>query len=239
MKTKRFRMFCGPNGSGKSTLISEINKQYNLGYYINADIIKTTCDRHKYLKVADFCSTPIRQYHWELFLKTNLNKLNSYNIASRLQIKDNIFICKAPINSYDAALIATFFRYTLLKEKNTFSFETVMSHESKVLFLKQAKEAEFKTYFYFVCTQDPEINKQRVINRVQKGGHDVDAMKIEKRYYRSLNLLYQAFNIADRAFLLDSSNQKRNLILEKKANQIYLHEQIVPEWVAHYLLDKY
>lgn len=64
-------------------------------------------------------------------------------------------------------------------------------------------------------------------------------MKIEKRYYRSLNLLYQAFNIADRAFLLDSSNQKRNLILEKKANQIYLHEQIVPEWVAHYLLDKY
>ena len=58
--------------------------------------------------------------------------------------------------------------------KSTFSFETVMSHHSKVSFLKEVKQAGFKTYLYFICTQDPEINQKRVLNRVSKGGHSVD-----------------------------------------------------------------
>ena len=36
---KRFRMFAGPNGSGKSTLIEDVKKHYNVGYFINADMI--------------------------------------------------------------------------------------------------------------------------------------------------------------------------------------------------------
>ena len=36
---KRFRMFAGPNGSGKSTLIEDVKKYYNVGYFINADVI--------------------------------------------------------------------------------------------------------------------------------------------------------------------------------------------------------
>ena len=175
----------------------------------------------------------------ELFLKENSYDRRPSDLESKIYIQDNIVVCKSSINSYEAAFIATFFRYRLLEEKSTFSFETVMSHASKVSFLKQVKQAGYKTYFYFICTQDPEINKQRVINRVQKGGHGVDEVKIVDRYYRSLGFLYEAFNSADRAFLLDSSNQKRNLILEKRANQIEIHEQNVPSWVSHYLLDKY
>ena len=37
---KRFRMFAGPNGSGKSTLIEDVKKHYNVGYFINADVIE-------------------------------------------------------------------------------------------------------------------------------------------------------------------------------------------------------
>jgi len=123
--------------------------------------------------------------------------------------------------------------------KSTFSFETVMSHHSKVSFLKEVKQAGFKTYLYFICTQDPEINQKRVLNRVSKGGHSVDEGKIESRYYRSLDLLYEAFNTADRAFVIDSTNQKRNVVLEKKADEIYFQNQNIPEWIARYLIDKY
>ena len=239
MATKRLRMFCGPNGSGKSTLIGEINKNYKLGYFINADILKNNLDTHHFLRGSDFCSTIVTQEEWKSFLDDFKGDNRIQNLDSKLFIENNIIVCKSPINSYQAALLATFFRQKLIKEKTTFSFETVMSHPSKVTFIDQANTAGFKTYLYFICTQDPDINKQRVLNRVKKGGHAVDEEKIVSRYYRSLNLLYDAFQLSDRAFVLDSSNQKRNLIVEKKKDTIHVHEQNIPEWVATYLLDKY
>ena len=122
MTTKRFRMFCGPNGSGKSTLINEIEKQYNLGYFINADLIKSKCDRQHYLKGSDYCSRPILQKQWTSFLEDHGQNRQNVNLTSKIQVKDNILVCNESINSYEAALIATFFRYKLLKEKRTFSF---------------------------------------------------------------------------------------------------------------------
>jgi predicted ABC-type ATPase len=44
MSDKRFRMFAGPNGSGKTTLIEQIGQQFNLGYFINADLIQKSLD---------------------------------------------------------------------------------------------------------------------------------------------------------------------------------------------------
>lgn len=37
MPNKKIRVFAGPNGSGKSTLFSEFSKNYNTGFFINAD----------------------------------------------------------------------------------------------------------------------------------------------------------------------------------------------------------
>jgi len=174
MATKRLRMFCGPNGSGKSTLIGEINKKYKLGYFINADILKNKLDTHHFLKASDYCSTTITNKEWKSFLVDLKEDDRIQNLDSKLFIENNIMVCKSQISSYQAALLATFLRYKLIKEKNTFSFETVMSHSSKVNFIDQAKKTGFKTYLYFICTQDADINKQRVLNRVKKGGHAVD-----------------------------------------------------------------
>jgi predicted ABC-type ATPase len=239
MTSKKVRMFAGPNGSGKSTLISQIGTQYNLGFTINADVIKNLLDTRNFFDCSNFYPHKLSQNDWDSFLHSNKSDGRySDSLKSKLIIRDNMFVCKKEINSYEAAFIATFFRTKLLQENHTFSFETVMSHESKVQFLKQARLAGFRTYLYFICTQDPEINKQRVLNRVQKGGHNVDPKKIENRYYRSLDLLFEAFQVIDRAFILDSSNQSRTVVLEKNANDILIHDANIPEWVAVYLLDK-
>lgn len=37
---KKIRIFAGPNGSGKSTLFHEFSKNYNTGFFINADILE-------------------------------------------------------------------------------------------------------------------------------------------------------------------------------------------------------
>ncbi len=37
--TKRMRVFAGPNGSGKSTLYKRLLQKYQVGIYINADLM--------------------------------------------------------------------------------------------------------------------------------------------------------------------------------------------------------
>lgn len=236
---KKFRMFAGPNGSGKSTLIQEVKKNYKVGAFINADEIEVQLNNHKFLDISLFTKIPIRQNDWNLFIENVKHTDSRYKESfPEILFRENFIVCKNSLNSYQAALLAEFLRFRLLEEENTFSFETVMSHPSKVDFLKTAKAADFITYLYFICTQDPKINIQRILNRVEKGGHHVDHEKTLQRYYRSLELLFDAFMIADRAFIIDSSNMSREVIVEKNKNTITIHNHNVPEWVASCLLDK-
>ena len=41
---KKIRVFAGPNGSGKSTLFNEFSKNYNTGFFINADLLEKKLD---------------------------------------------------------------------------------------------------------------------------------------------------------------------------------------------------
>lgn len=232
-------MFAGPNGSGKSTLIQEVRRSYNVGYFINADEIEFLLTKQKYLECSHFFPKAISQKDWDDFFNSKIkNDIRVNNHFPMVLISENLLVCKGEVNSYHASVIAEFFREKLLMEDFTFSFETVMSHPSKVQFLKDALKNGFTTYLYFICTQDPEINLQRILNRVEKGGHHVDAKKANDRYFRSLGFLYDAFMVADRAFVIDSSNRSRDVILEKKKNQIIIQKKGIPEWVGLYLLDK-
>jgi len=236
---KKFRMFAGPNGSGKSTLINEVRKSYNVGFFINADEIESELKKRRFLDLSYYSSKPLAQSAWDEFVgKANQNDIRIDGEFPEVSLRDNFLICKDVLNSYHCSIIAEFLRNNLLDQDQTFSFETVMSHDSKVEFLRNAKEKGFNTYLYFICTQDPKINLQRISNRVEKGGHDVDAQKTVDRYYRSLGLLFDAFMIADRAFIIDSSNKNRDVVLEKKKNQIMVLKESIPEWVNKYLLDK-
>lgn len=70
------------------------------------------------------------------------------------------------VDSYLAADLAEFIRQQLLANDISFTYETVMSHESKLVFIQQAKEKNYRVYVYFVATEDPEINISRVNVRV-------------------------------------------------------------------------
>ena len=89
------------------------------------------------------------------------------------------------MNSYYASVLADFIRQRLLQLGRTFTFETVMSHESKVEFMRQAQRLGYRTYLYFVSTDSPDINVNRVAIRVREGGHDVDVDKIIDRYSKT------------------------------------------------------
>jgi predicted ABC-type ATPase len=104
-----------------------------------------------------------------------------------------------------AQLEADRIRDECLRQGRSFSFETVMSHPSKVELFKHAKALGFATFLYFVATRDPRLNIDRVALRVKLGGHDVPSDRIVARYHRTLSMLPEAIKASDCAYLYDNS----------------------------------
>lgn len=112
--------------------------------------------------------------------------------------------------SYDTRVLeaqqrAEALRQDCLRRRVSFSFETVMSHESKINILKQARALGYFIVLYFVATESPDLNVARVAQRVALKEHDVPRDKIIKRYARSMKLLPKAVAQCDRAVLFDNS----------------------------------
>ena len=132
-----------------------------------------------------------------------------------------------------------------MAEKKKFSFETVFSHPSKLQIMRDAVENGYKVYLYFVSTKSPDINKYRVLGRAAKGGHDVPPDKIESRYYRSLDLLFEASQIAYQAFFFDNSVDDSESkmfahfkIVDGKKKWDKINKKDVPNWFKKYYSSK-
>lgn len=239
MHTPRVRMFAGPNGSGKSTLNTILNKNL-LGVYINADEIEKEIRKFDFLDLYHYEINGTTEEILNFFINhTLIEKANLEEDVNLLRVTDNkIIFTDILVNSYFASVCADFIRHKLLSLKVSFTFETVMSSEDKVLFLEKAKNAGYRTYLYFVTTQDPTINISRVKNRVKLGGHDVPEEKIISRYYRSMKLLSKAIKYTDRAYIFDNSNHEKSWIAQiDNTSEITYKSSQIPQWFSEYLLE--
>lgn len=245
MFTKRLRIFAGPNGSGKSVLYKYLVSQqyFNKYFYINADEIAKGI-----INGFSFSNWPI-DISFEDFISYLENSsfktvINIQIIKRSLTIKNSVFLWLGENNklTYVSAAIADYLRQKLLSSESSFACETVFSHASKIDFLKSAKKRGFKVYLYFIATRDPKINQGRVETRVEKGGHDVPSDKIESRYYRCLENLYEAIKYCDKVFLFDNSESKAevtyNNFAEIKNKECSILSNNIPEWFFKYVYDK-
>ena len=106
--------------------------------------------------------------------------------------------------------------------------------------------AGYKVYLYFVSTESPEINKYRVGLRVSKGGHHVDPNKITQRYYRSLDLLFDAAQLSYQAYFFDNSTDGKEpakwfahfKLIKGKKKWDDINPKDVPEWFKTYYSAK-
>ena len=242
--SKRLRIFAGPNGSGKSTIIRSIPDRIPLGFYINADDIEKELRENSFLDFSKFDihveTSELRSFILKYGM--TIQKLNDKDFHLRFLVEGNkISVGDTPLNSYIAADLAEFIRQKLLETHASFSFETVLSHPSKLEFIKKAKQNGYRIYLYFVATDSPEININRVAIRVAKHGHHVDEQLIRERYKRSLDLLFETVKFTDRAYLFDNSGKYYELVAEitdgKKVEMLDYDKQI-PQWFIEYFYLK-
>ncbi len=243
MPVKRLRIFAGPNGSGKSTIISKLESQISLGVYVNADEIEKDLKKHKSISFKNYKLIVTTQQLQSYFKKSKLSpiKTNDKEYWKSITIQKNQLALnsKIIINSYLAADIAEFIRQNLLKKEISFSYETVMSHTEKINFLKKAKKKGYRIYLYFVATEDPSININRVNIRIKQKGHPVKSTTIIERYYKSLENLKPAIKQSNRAYLFDNSNDASILIAEiteGKSVSVFDPEK-APNWFKKYVVE--
>lgn len=240
----RLRMFGGPNGSGKSTLKAYLPTEL-IGIYLNPDELEQRMRNQGALDLASFGVKTTAAEILAYF--TNSAFLNDSGLADSVQMlrfaDGQLDFSQVSVNSYLASVAADFLRRKLLEAQISFTFETVMSHPSKVEILSKAQQAGYRTYLYYVATDDPAINVSRVRNRVELGGHSVPEKLIESRYYRSLELLFEAIRHTNRAYVFDNSGDNSDLkhtwlaevtdgrVLELKTDRI-------PAWFKRAVLEK-
>jgi predicted ABC-type ATPase len=162
--------------------------------------------------------------------------------ANRLGFVDgHLDFSRAEVNSYFASVAVNFLRQTLTNSKISFTFETVMSHPSKVELLAQAQRVGYRTYLYFIASDDTEINISRVRNRVKLGGHSVPEDRIAPRYCRSLDLLMEAIRHSNRSYVFDNSgdNKKHTWLAEiTDGIELELKSDQIAAWFKQSVLDK-
>ncbi len=241
---KRLRIFAGPNGSGKSTLFDDFSNDYNTGHNINADVIEKTLDNKGFINL-DFFNLKVSEYEFDDFLKSDnakslLKKSKEENHNISLTLRDNFIVdYSKETHKYEGSLISSFIREKLIQNKQSFCFETVMSHSSKTQEIQEAKNQGYFIYLYFICIDEPEINISRVENRVQKGGHNVEHSKITGRYPKTLENLFPAIEICDKCYLYDNSDEKYKLIAEIDSGKyltLHVNENDSPNWFKNYVL---
>ncbi len=238
------RIFAGPNGSGKSSLFELYKEQFNPGVFLNSDVIEQILLEEGSLDLKEYGLTATKSdldiFYTGKDATSLIEKASLEGFPIELIIKENKIFDESPeTQSYGSSLINSFIRSKLFESGSNFCFETVMSHESKLQEITEAKKRGYKTYLYFVCLDDVEVNISRVDNRVQKGGHPVADEKIKARYTRTLENLLPAIKLADESYLFDNSN-KMLLFAEVKNGEIYFlqDEEFIPNWFRKYVINK-
>lgn len=177
--------------------------------------------------------------------KSTLRRLTSGSVTSLPFINaDEIALIRfgpgqAASKAYEAARLAEEERRRFLAEGRSFSFETVMSHPSKLEFLQEARQKGYRVVAHFVGLDGPATSRARVIQRVHAGGHDVPDDKIEARFPRVLDNLRRLLDIPDELVIHDNSSADDpfRLIARLQLGRLVGLSAAVPEWLAPLQLE--
>ena len=137
-------------------------------------------------------------------------------------------------NSYNAAKLAETLRAKQLQTGNSFCFETVFSHPSKVDFIAQAKALGYEIILVVIHVNNINLNMARVLNRVENGGHNVPLDKIESRIPRTLNNIKLAIELCDQVRVFDNSylDNPFQPVITIKQGATHKHISPLPDWAA-------
>ncbi len=162
-------------------------------------------------------------YHAHL-ATTGLRFVNADDLAYELDV-----------SAQEAALLANELRKTLVEQRESFAFETVLSDPvgDKVEFLHATAQQGYAVVLCFIGIASAKISEERVAIRVLQGGHDVPAEKLSARFPRTLDNLRRAIRVLPNVLVFDNSDLRRPFLRVaefRNGSPVTLSEP-VPRWL--------
>ena len=101
----------------------------------------------------------------------------------------------------------------LLSKRVTFSIETTLAAKSYLGLVRRAQSQGYSVRLVFFWLRTPELARQRVLERVRNGGHNIPEAVIRRRYINGIkNLFHLYMKEADFWVIYDNSVNPRRQI---------------------------
>jgi predicted ABC-type ATPase len=110
---------------------------------------------------------------------------------------------------------------------------TTLTGHSELRIMADARAAGYKIRLVYVGLNSALAALARVQERVVRGGHDVLAETVLRRYGKSLENLPVAINLVDRCFILDNTNARHRLIAIIVERRVRHLTRNVPKWATN------
>ena len=150
-------------------------------------------------------------------------------------VNNDVLSRELDLDPYAAAALADALRRELVRQRESFVFETVFSDPvgDKLAFLKTTAQSGYTVVLCFIGISGPEASEQRVAMRVSQGGHDVPAGKLIARYPRTLANLRIAIRELPHVWIFDNDDLRtpfRQVAVFQNGQRIRLKKP-VPGWL--------
>jgi len=123
-------------------------------------------------------------------------------------VSADLLAAELDLGPYAAARAADALRKELVRQRESFVFETVFSDPvgDKVAFLEETAAAGYTVVLCFIGILGPETSEERVAMRVTQGGHDVPPDKLIARFPRTMANLEAAIRRLPHVWVFDNGD---------------------------------
>jgi predicted ABC-type ATPase len=109
---------------------------------------------------------------------------------------------------------------SLIETQTSFAFETTLSGSTYLKVIEKAKRHGFAVTLFFIYLEDYLLAKERVALRVSKGGHNIPAEIIERRYFKGIKNFKKYADVVDDWYLFDNSTSEYLLIAKSISSEM-------------------
>lgn len=120
------------------------------------------------------------------------------------------------------------------ENKITFNQETTLCGNSILRTIKKAKELGYNIDLHFVSVNSAEMAKERVHQRVLKGGHGIPEEAVQRRFYESRKNLTKISKYCDKITIYDNTDILTTKIYIRNNNILYKNSDL-PIWLDEFV----
>jgi predicted ABC-type ATPase len=119
------------------------------------------------------------------------------------------------------------------RSRSDLAFETTLSGRSYLRVLRNLRSVGYRIHMFYLWIPGPDLALLRIRERVRKGGHDVPAEDVRRRFARTLsNLLHLYRPLLDTLRFFDNSTSEPRLVFEDRSGQTTVYDAKLYEQVT-------